>query len=235
VGRFVSRDRFLGQFTKTNGLNPYVYALNRPNTETDPEGLFSWPDSFGSYAQASVKLGPIGLSLALDIDIPAAEFRVSLNFVGQLLPKKADLTPSAKAVAGFYAGSAGETSLGVDAFYGQGLIAGGSASRGFGNRVNLYAGVGVGSPVTIGGSERLRQWRLEAENTTFQRAVGTAMPFIPIARWAIVKFTARHLDWLDAWNLANPAFEIPRGQVLGIGTAYASSGDNWGGPPSGGK
>ena len=149
IGRFIGRDLFVGQTYKPNGQNPYIYTLNRPNMDTDPAGLFSWPASYGSYISASGKIGLVGLSAILDIDIPAAEFTLSLNFIGGFTPGQAaslatesvsqaanaiNFAPSGKIVGGVYAGSSGETSLNIDAFYGQGLIAGGSASHGTGNK-----------------------------------------------------------------------------------------------------
>lgn len=195
-----------------------MYVLSKPTSELDPVGLFSWPKSYGSFAEVSVELGPIGASLVLDIDIPASEFKLSLNLLGSLTPSEAvdifmnnyrniKFKPSGKIVGGFYGGSAGETSLGGSAFYGQGLIAGGSVSRGTeGNELRLYAGAGGGNPISVGGSQQIWQGRMSGENFTFQRAIGTAMPFIPIARWAIFKAASPQTNWLDAWNLANPAF-----------------------------
>jgi len=248
IGRFTSRDQFIALWTKTSALNPYSYAANGPTVGSDPGGLLTWPQSYGAYAEASGKLGPIGLSLALDIDVPAAEFRLSLNFVGGLRPDQVgklitrgsgsnpDLKPTGKIVAGIYSGNAGETSLGFDAFYGQGLIAGGGVSRGKGTRLNLYAGAGVGNPFTVGGSQRLWHGTLQAENQTFQRAIGGAMPFVPLARWAIVRTAAPDIGWLDAWNLANPAFRLdnasgPQSPFVDGGSFGGGGGGSWGGPP----
>jgi len=243
LARFVSKDPFTRQISKPNSLNPFVYSLNNPISNSDPIGMFSWPDSYGSFVEASGQIGPVGAAIALDIDIPASEFRLSINFLGALTPAQAgtliqgsipdpDWSFNGKAVSGVYAGSAGDTNLGVDAFYGQGLIAGGSVNHGEGSAFRAYAGAGIGDPISVGGSQTLNEWRLSGENYTFQRAIGTVMPLIPLTRWAIVQSRTPLRDWQQAWNLANPAFGIPdrSGKVSGLGTI-----SDWNGPPGQGK
>jgi hypothetical protein len=57
LGRFVSKDPFVGSDRDGQSLNRYVYALNSPMILIDPSGLFSWSTLGASVTELGNTIG----------------------------------------------------------------------------------------------------------------------------------------------------------------------------------